>query len=197
MVNLNQQQLLPSDRLAQMRQDLFGHPLSAGKLVAAQERTIAPLESFAQALVSQVPQGQVVHLDESGLRVAGKLHWLLVASTSQLTFYGVHPHPAAQRRWMPWESLARVGSGWRMITGSPILVLCHCNFNDPLNRIDTDGLGSIATPAGQIALVQALLEGDAADLIGAKPAATAARVICMSSEHTKNPTPSNRPEHEK
>jgi len=91
MVYLNQQQLLPYDRLAQLCEDLFGQPLSAGTLVAANERVFAQLEPFAQALVNQVPQAPVVHLDESGLRVAGALHWLHVASTSALTFYGVHP----------------------------------------------------------------------------------------------------------
>jgi transposase len=91
MVYLNQQQLLPYDRLAQLCEDLFGQPLSAGTLVAANERTFAQLEPFAQALVNQLPQAPVVHLDESGLRVARALHWLHVASTAQLTFYGVHP----------------------------------------------------------------------------------------------------------
>ena len=91
MVYLNQQQLLPYDRLAQLCEDLFGQPLSAGTLVAANERVFAQLEPFARVLIQQVPQAPVVHLDESGLRVAGTLHWLHVASTAQLTFYGVHP----------------------------------------------------------------------------------------------------------
>jgi transposase len=91
MVYLNQQQLLPYERLAQLCEDLFGQPLSAGTLVAANERAFAQLEPFAQVLVQQVPQAPVVHLDESGLRVAGALHWLHVASTAELTFYGVHP----------------------------------------------------------------------------------------------------------
>src|ERR1035438_2248863 len=91
MVYLNQQQLLPYDRLAHVCEDLFGQPLSAGTLVAANERVFAQLEPFAQVLVQQVPQSPVVHLDESGLRVADRLHWLHVASTAALTFYGVHP----------------------------------------------------------------------------------------------------------
>ena len=91
MVYLNQQQLLPYERLAQLCEDLFGQPLSAGTLVAANERAFAQLEPFAQALVQRVPQAPVVHLDESGLRVQGALHWLHVASTIELTFYGVHP----------------------------------------------------------------------------------------------------------
>jgi transposase len=90
MVYLNQQQLLPYDRLARLCEDLFGQPLSAATLATANERVYEKLEPFAQALMNQVPQAPVVHLDESGLRVEGTLHWLHVASTGALTFYGVH-----------------------------------------------------------------------------------------------------------
>ena len=96
MVYLNQQQLLPYDRLAQMCQDLFGQPLSVATLAAANERAYHQLDPFAQALAGQVPLAEVVHLDESGLRVDGTLHWLHVASTATLTCYGVHPKRGAE-----------------------------------------------------------------------------------------------------
>jgi len=91
MVYMNNQQYLPYDRLAQFCEDIFDQPLSAGTVAAANERAYQELEPFDQAVTAQVPQAPVVHLDESGLRVAGTLHWLHVASTAQLTFYGVHP----------------------------------------------------------------------------------------------------------
>jgi transposase len=96
MVYMNDQHFLPYDRLAQLCEDIFGQPLSAATAVAANERTYQALEPFAQAVASQVPQAPVVHLDESGVRVAGALHWLHVASTGQLTFYGVHPKRGAE-----------------------------------------------------------------------------------------------------
>ena len=84
------QQLLPFDRLRQTCLDLFAQPLSLGTVSQTNERayqTLAPVESaIARALI----QAPVVNVDESGLRVAGSLHWLHVASTADLTFYGVH-----------------------------------------------------------------------------------------------------------
>ncbi len=51
---------------------------------------------FAQALARQVPLAEILHLEESGLRVAGTRHWLPVASTATLTSYGV-PFQARHR----------------------------------------------------------------------------------------------------
>jgi transposase len=110
MVYLNQQQLLPFKRLTQLCEDLFGQPLSEGTAVAAQQLAFERLEPFERVLVDQLPQSPVVHLDESGLRVEGKLHWLHVASTVDLTFYGVHCKRGAQAM----DALGIVGAcrGW-------------------------------------------------------------------------------------
>jgi len=90
-VYLSQQQLLPHDRLSQLCEDLFGQPLSPGTIVTNNVRVAGHLAGFETALVGQLRQAPVLHVDESGLRVAGQLHWLHVASTARLTFYGVHP----------------------------------------------------------------------------------------------------------
>ena len=89
-VYLSQQQLLPHDRLGQLCEDLFGQPLSTGTIMANNLRVAGQLAGFEGALVRRLRQAPVVHVDESGLRVEGKLHWLHVACTPGLTFYGVH-----------------------------------------------------------------------------------------------------------
>jgi transposase len=90
MVYFNQAQLIPCERLCQISEDIFGQPLSTGTVVTATTRLYDELEDFEGALVRLIPQAAVVHADETGARVAGKPHWLHVASTMDLTFYGVH-----------------------------------------------------------------------------------------------------------
>jgi transposase-like protein len=83
--------------------------LECGTLVAANERVFAQLEPFAQVLIKQVPQAPVVHLDESGLRVAGELHWLHVASTATLTCLrsaSQARHRGDGRSWASWALAA-------------------------------------------------------------------------------------------
>jgi len=96
MIYLNNRQFIPYDRLTELCEDLFGQPLSEATIIAANERTYEELACFEQTLKVLLPQAPVVHADESGLRVAGKLHWLHVASTGELTFYGVHAKRGTQ-----------------------------------------------------------------------------------------------------
>jgi transposase len=44
------------------------------------------------AIIQGLIQAPALNVDESGVRVAGRLHWLHVACTTELTFYGVHGH---------------------------------------------------------------------------------------------------------
>ena len=87
---LSNQQLLPFARLRQTCVDLFGQPLSLGTLSQINEDAYHALDAVQSAIVRGLIQAPVVNVDESGLRVDGKLHWLHVASTRYLTFYGVH-----------------------------------------------------------------------------------------------------------
>ena len=90
MLYLSNQQLLPFDRLRQLCRDLFGQPLSMGTLASINARASEALAPVERAIIQGLTQAPAVNADESGLRVKGKLHWLHVAATTLLTFFGVH-----------------------------------------------------------------------------------------------------------
>ena len=90
-VYLSAYQLLPFARTSELLRDLFGAGLCPATLLACQQRAGAALHTAHQQIAQALCQSLLVHYDESGLRVAGKLHWLHLASTSTLTHYTVHP----------------------------------------------------------------------------------------------------------
>jgi len=90
LVYLHYQQLLPANRISQLCDDLFGYPVSESIIFRAAQKCHDNLDDFQHALVNQLIKAPWVHADESGIRVAGKLHWLHNAGTDRLTFYGIH-----------------------------------------------------------------------------------------------------------
>jgi transposase len=90
MVYLLDYQLLPSARVAELLSDVFGCELSEATLYSSRESCFAGLTSMEAAIAAQVQQAEVLHCDETGMRVKGTLWWLHVASTDSLTFYFVH-----------------------------------------------------------------------------------------------------------
>jgi transposase len=90
-VYLNQYQLLPLERTCELFADLYGQPLAEGTIVSACEEVAVQVKPVSEAIKAHLTEKErVVHFDETGLRVEGKLHWLHTASTSQLTHYAVH-----------------------------------------------------------------------------------------------------------
>jgi transposase len=67
-------QHLPVERTASLLADLFGTPMSTGTVAAWTARAAAGLEPFTAAARTALAGAEVVHVDETGLRVAGRLH---------------------------------------------------------------------------------------------------------------------------
>jgi|WetSurSiteA1Bulk_404760.scaffolds.fasta_scaffold20535_1 transposase len=82
--------LLSYERAAELFEDLFSVPLSAGTLVRIDRGCAERLEEVEQRIKKSIVDSPVVHFDETGMRVEGKLRWLHVASTKELTYYAVH-----------------------------------------------------------------------------------------------------------
>ena len=95
-VHLTQGQLLPFARAGELIKDLYGLEISPATLVQWVHEAAQALAPTVQAIVQSVQGAAVVHVDESGLRVASRLQWLHTAVTATHTWYGVHPKRGMQ-----------------------------------------------------------------------------------------------------
>src|SRR5512133_1520975 len=88
---LHGQQHLPVQRTAQALADLVGAEVASGTVAAILGECADGLDGFIQAVRVQLAAAPVAHFDETGVRVAGRLHWLHSACTDRLSLFTVHP----------------------------------------------------------------------------------------------------------
>jgi transposase len=81
---------IPVERTTEIFEDLVQHRVSEATVLKASEHLERCIAPSTAAVKERLRDAEVLHVDESGLRVAGKLHWLHVASTDYLTSYEVH-----------------------------------------------------------------------------------------------------------
>lgn len=91
MVYLMAGQLLPSQRTCEVLAEMMGVSVSEGTLYTSREQCFAALEPIEQAIQTALKTADVVHFDETGMRVNQRLWWLHGASTQELTYYFAHP----------------------------------------------------------------------------------------------------------
>jgi transposase len=89
-VHLTQGQMLPYARAAELIRDVYGLAISPGTLVAWVGEARTALQGTADLIAQYLRDAALVNADESGLRVAGRLHWLHIAANDTLTWYGLH-----------------------------------------------------------------------------------------------------------
>jgi transposase len=81
---------IPVERTTEIFDDLVQHRVSEATVLKASEHLDTCIAPATEAVKEQLRASEVLHVDESGVRVEGKLHWLHVASTDTLTHYEVH-----------------------------------------------------------------------------------------------------------
>jgi transposase len=90
-IYLQIQQLLPEDRLQQLFSDLFNVNIASATLNRFSDNTYKHLEGFEDAVLENIRNASVKHLDETGFRITGKTRWLHVASNAEWTYYHHSP----------------------------------------------------------------------------------------------------------
>ena len=90
-VYFNQYHHIPLERTCEILSELYDSPFSEGTLVETCEQVaeaITPVDERVKEHLIQTEE--VVHLDETGGRVDGKLRWMHVSSTTMVTHLEVH-----------------------------------------------------------------------------------------------------------
>ncbi len=96
-------QHLPVERAAECLEEAFGAAVSTGWLSLLLSNAAARLDGFLAIAREQLAAARVAHFDETGGRVAGKLHWIHVACTDTWTLFHLNTTGAGSR-WTPGGS---------------------------------------------------------------------------------------------
>jgi transposase len=81
---------VPVERAAQVLGDVLGANVSVGTLAGLAAEGAGGLGEFGERVREQLAQAPVAHFDETGARVAGRLHWVHSASTPLHSWFTVH-----------------------------------------------------------------------------------------------------------
>ena len=87
---LNVDYRIPFKKLQILFSDLFGYAINESTVYSASRLCYEMLEPTEEVIESGVVKSDATHADETGLRVAGKLHWLHTASSLLYTYLFVH-----------------------------------------------------------------------------------------------------------
>lgn len=90
-VLLNTDYKMPLDKIEQLLSDIYACSFNASTAISANISCFESLTPIERIIKEKVRQSQVVNFDETGMRVAGKLHWFHTASTDAHTYLFVHP----------------------------------------------------------------------------------------------------------
>jgi transposase len=95
-IYLHTGQFLSKKRTAQALAELFGIPLPPGTVAGITARAAGRLDGFLERVRPNITASPVAGFDETGFRVAGRLHWAHCARTANCTLLTVHPRRGMQ-----------------------------------------------------------------------------------------------------
>ena len=78
------------DKISTLCSDLFQCSFNVSTAVSANEKLYDLLTPYQEEIINHICTSQVAHFDESGMRVAGSLHWFHTASTDLFCHLFVH-----------------------------------------------------------------------------------------------------------
>lgn len=81
---------IPLKRTTDIFRDLFSHSISEATVIKANHEFEKNIGPTLQSIQKELKNSTTLHVDESGIRKSGKLHWVHSAGNSNATFYGIN-----------------------------------------------------------------------------------------------------------
>lgn len=81
---------LPLKKIQSLFSDLYGYAINTSTILKATQNCYEQLQASEQVIKENLLNRIVAHFDETGLRVAGQLHWLHTCCDSLFTYLFVH-----------------------------------------------------------------------------------------------------------
>jgi transposase len=111
-------QMIPEDRLQEVLKDLFNVTIASATLVKFDEELSKKISPQQEQILADLKVARLKHLDETGIRINGKLQWLHVIGDETRTHYRTSPKRGnlleglrgiiVHDHWKPYFTLKRV-----------------------------------------------------------------------------------------
>lgn len=89
-VYLQNYQMIPFSRCTQLIEDLVGHKISTGSLANFQSKFYDNLNAYSDSIKSLLLNSEVLHGDETGVKINGTNYWMHVLGNSALSYFDCH-----------------------------------------------------------------------------------------------------------
>lgn len=89
-VMLNVEYRMPIEQIKKLVHQLYASSFNQSTVLNAMRECFANLEPIQERIKGEILASETVHLDETGVRVEGKLNWMHVASNERWTHLFVH-----------------------------------------------------------------------------------------------------------
>jgi transposase len=196
-------QLLPYARTAEAMKELFGCAISPGTLATAVRRCATGLVETELKIKQGLRRSHIMHADETGLRVKGKLAYVHVASNERLTHYAadVRRGKAAidEIDILPAYRGTCVHDGWLSYTRYPDCrhALCGAHLLRELTYFEelSEVTKAWASPLKELLLeMKGVAEGEGAQLPARRIEELTARYDRLVAEGREAPPPPDVPQ---
>jgi transposase len=110
-------QMVSCDRIAEQFAGQLNIPLSPGSICNFKENAYKRLEKFDEWVKKKLVEARLLHLDETGVNIAGRKAWLHACCTDNYTLLAVHEKRGKEGTdamdVVPWTDAILMHDGWK------------------------------------------------------------------------------------